>query len=119
MVLITFQNNDSIRSETGHFWGIRDIDRRLLKREGPSSPLRRDLSISPIIIHKKKRRAAHREEEERAIQKKKKEGAGTTDYTGVIFRSLYLVQGREGFQGDLMAASIYTRMALAPFSMEA
>ena len=64
-----------------------------MKREGPSSPLGRDLSISPTIIHTKKRRAAHREEEERATQKKKKEGAGTAHYAGVTFRSIYLVEG--------------------------
>ena len=87
--------------------GIRDINRRLLKREGPSSPLGRDLSISPTIIHTKKRRAAHREEEERATQKKKKEGAGTAHYAGVTFQSIYPVRGIEGLQGGHGGADLH------------
>ena len=90
-----------------------------MKREGPSSPLGRDLFISPTIIQNKKRRATHREEEERATQKKKKERARTAHYAGVTFRSIYLVEGLKDSKAG-MVARIYTKAASTSIpSMEA
>ena len=80
-----------------------------MKREGPSSPLG---ETTP------RREGQRIEKKKRATQKKKKEGAGTTHYAGVTFRSIYLVEGLKDSKVG-MVARIYTKAASTTSSMEA